>query len=306
LPALTNSKDERECTRLVPVTPPTVASYTPNWEAALNDALTLRPEMVLARQNLKNAQFNLEIQKNLMRPDLRFAGQYTPVGFSTGLDGRGTLTDGLGQVRTSDAFPYLTGGSFNNWSPGPTSNRPLGYRLESAALRSARLGLAQAYYSLEDQEQRVQRTLTKQYQRLNEWHRRIEIAGAERQAYGESVKSYWELYRVGSDKGGQQRLYDLALSLVQRQRSMALAQLKEYEAIAEYNNTLARFEWAKGEIMQHNNVTIHEGLPQGVQVRASEVESQRTRALLRQVETRPLTRPGMLGGRDDFGSLGAE
>ena len=58
-----------------------------------------------------------------------------------------------------------------------------------AALRSARLGLAQAYYSLEEQEQRVQRTVTKQYQKLNEWHRRIEIAGAERQAYAKSVES---------------------------------------------------------------------------------------------------------------------
>jgi len=288
-------------TRLVPVTPPKLERYIPSWQAAQTDALELRPELILARQNVKNAQFNLEIQKNFMRPDLRFVGQYTPTGYGTSLDGRGTLIDGLGQVRTNNAFASLAGNSFDNWSVGLTLNVPLGYRLESAALRSARLGLAQSYFFLEDQEQKAQRTLTLHYQKLNEWYRRIEIARAERQGYAEAVKSYWELYRVGTSKGGQQRLYDLVLSLLQYQRSMALAQLKEYEAITEYNNTLARFEWAKGSIMQHDNVQIAEGpMPQGVLIRAVENERQRTDALIVNERERPratpVGQPGLLAG----------
>jgi outer membrane protein TolC len=284
-------------TRLIPVSEPTLARYQPNWQAAQADTLELRPELVMARQNIKNAQFNLEIQKNFMRPDLRLIGQYTPTGYGTTLDGRGTLTDGLGQVRTSNAFASLGGASFNNWTVGLTFNVPLGYRLEASALRSARLGLAQSYYFLEDQEQKAQRTLTKQYQKLSEWYDRIEIARAERTAYAESVKSYWELYRLGTTKGGQQRLYDLVLSLLQYQRSMSLAQLKEYEAITEYNNTLARFEWAKGSIMAHANVQIAEGpLPQSVQIRSVENERQRTQAFIineRPAGT-PFGRPGLL------------
>jgi outer membrane protein TolC len=283
-------------TRLVPVTPPTLSLYRSNWQAAQGDALNLRPELVLARQNVKNAQFNLEIQKNFMRPDLRLVGQYTPVGFGTSLDGRGTLTDGLGQPRTSNAFASLAGGSFNNWTVGFTFNVPLGYRLESAALRSARLGLAQAYYFLEDQEEKAQRTLAKHYQKMNEWYRRIEVARAERNAYSEAVKSFLDQFR---ETPGEQGFRALVTSLVQYERSMALAQLKEYEAITEYNNTLARFEWAKGSIMQHDNVQIAEGpLPQCVQVRAVENERQRTRALIvnerPHLSATPTTLPGML------------
>jgi outer membrane protein TolC len=284
--------------RLVPVTAPTLARYLPNWQAAEEDALDLRPELVMARQNIKNAQFNLEIQKNFMRPDLRLVGQYTPVGFGTTLDGRGTLVDGTGQTRTSNAFASLGGGSFNNWTVGLTFNVPLGYRLESAALRSARLALAQGYYFLEDQEQKAQRTLAKHYQKIPEWYHRIEIARDEREGYADSVKSYWEAYKLGvsTTKAGQ-TLTALLLSLIQYQRSMALAQLKEYEAITEYNNTLARFEWAKGTIMQHDNVQIAEGpLPHCVQIRAVENERQRTRALVlnERPAATPVSHPAML------------
>jgi hypothetical protein len=81
---------------------------------------------------------------------------------------------------------------------------------------------------------------------------------------------------------------------------MALAQLKEYEAIAEYNNSLARFEWAKGSIMQHDNVQIAEGqMPQCVQVRAVENERQRTAALILNERPLPMTHPGMLADGKD-------
>ena len=45
--------------RLVPITPPTMAPFRPDWCTSLQDALTLRPELVLARDNLRQAQLNL-------------------------------------------------------------------------------------------------------------------------------------------------------------------------------------------------------------------------------------------------------
>jgi hypothetical protein len=286
--------------RLVPVTAPTLTRYTPNWQAAEEDALTLRPELILAREKVKNAQANLDIYKNVMSPDLRLVGQYTPLSPGTTLDGRGTVADGLHVG--SNAFASLAGGSLNTRTE-PVPLKVPGYRPESAALRSARLGLAQAYYHLEDQEQRAQRTLTKHYQKLGEWHHRMEIVSAEREGFADSVKSCWELYRVHGSKGGEKTLGSLVLSLLQYQRSMALAQLKEYEAIAEYNNTLGRFDWARGKSTSRHNVTIREGLPKEAQVRAAEVEQRRTRALLRKLGPSPLTQPGILAGPKDLPAL---
>src|SRR5262249_42440980 len=58
--------------RLVPVDAPTLAPYVPNWETALEEALTLRPELVLARQELRTLQMNVLVQQNFLKPDLRF------------------------------------------------------------------------------------------------------------------------------------------------------------------------------------------------------------------------------------------
>src|SRR5258708_17339192 len=44
-------------TRLVPSDGPTLAAYQPDWNAANNEALALRPELVIARNELKARQF---------------------------------------------------------------------------------------------------------------------------------------------------------------------------------------------------------------------------------------------------------
>jgi len=276
-------------TRLVPVTEPTMASYQPNWDAAIKDALALRPELVLARENLRLAQIALINQKNFLKPDLRFIAQYQPVGFGTGLvpTGSGQLLNGTGNPVTNGSLQSLAGDHFNDWTVGLVFNVPLGYRLEHAAVRQARLGLAQSYALLKDQEDRATRILVQQYQKIAEWNRRRDAATEERTAYGKGLQAYFDEIRVG-------RLVPSS-DLIVISGQLAQAMLKQFEAIAEYNNTLARFEWAKGSILQFNNVTIAEGgLPDCVQVKAVEHLKERTKALLLHQHPSPLTSPGQL------------
>src|ERR1043165_6378660 len=58
-------------TRIVPITPPTLAELKPDWDCSLREALQMRPELALARDNLRYHQYLLAIQKNNLRPDLR-------------------------------------------------------------------------------------------------------------------------------------------------------------------------------------------------------------------------------------------
>lgn len=279
-------------TRLVPVTPPTLAPFDPNWDAALADALTLRPELVLARENLRFHQLALIREKNFLQPDLRFVGQYSPIGTGTKLYGDGVIFEGTGAARPANALESLSSAHFNDWSVGLTLAVPLGFRQEYASVRSARLQLAQAFYVLKDQEDRVKRTVAQQYQELTKWYRLIETRRAERRAYAESVQTRFKLLEVGTKVAN--------LDLLDAQRRLALALGKEYQAIAEYNNTLARLEFAKGTIMQHDNVYIAEGgMGPCAQVRAVEHERERTRAfVLREKPTpvspvNPIVQPGM-------------
>jgi hypothetical protein len=79
------------------------------------------------------------------------------------------------------------------------------------------------------------------------------------------------------------------------QRSYASALVKEFGAIAEYNNAVARLEWAKGTVLTWNNVHISEGpLPQAAQVRAVEYEKERSRSLVLRERPDSLAQPGRM------------
>jgi outer membrane protein TolC len=276
-------------TRIVPITAPTLAPYPPDWECALKESLNLRPELVLARENVRYHQYQLAIQKNLLKPDLRMFANYVPTGFGQRLDGSGEFLDGTNTPRTTNALQSLTTDHFNNWTVGLNLNVPIGFRFEHAAVRQARLQLAQALYVLRDQEDRATRLLAQQYQKIAEWHTRIGATRAERIAYQESVKARFSEFAAGKTT--------IADFLLDAQRRLAAAQLKEYEAIAQYNASLARFEWTKGTILKFNNVHIAEGtLPQCAQVRAVEHERERSQAIVLRERPDPLLAPGRMIG----------
>lgn len=265
--------------RLVPITAPTMAPYQPSWDAAIQDALTQRPELSLARDNLRIAQYNLQVAKNFLKPDLRLNGYYQPAGYGNTLSGDGMFVDGSGTLRPTNALRSFASGDFNNWSLGLTMSVPLGFRWEAASVRASRLTLAQSYYLLKDQEERTTRALALQYQKLAEWHRVIEMRRGERKAYAESVEARFREFAAGKTT--------IADYLLDSQQKLAAAQVKEYEAISQYNATLARFEWAKGNILKHNNILIAENsLPQGTAVRAVDNERKRSEALI--LRERPL------------------
>ena len=56
--------------RIVPIDTPTLAPYQPDWESSMQEALVQRPELILARDDLKFRQLDLIDQRNLLLPDL--------------------------------------------------------------------------------------------------------------------------------------------------------------------------------------------------------------------------------------------
>jgi outer membrane protein TolC len=281
-------------TRLVPATPPTLAPYQPNWEAALQDAMALKPELVLARENLRAAQFNVITQKNFLKPDVRFFAHYTPLGFGSRLDGNGVFIDSTGTPRPNNALRSLSHGHFADYNLGLLLNVPLGFREAHSMVRTAQLTLAQNYYLLHDQEERARRTLAQYYQKLTETYGLIRDHRGERKDYALGVENRLKKITLSVDE-----LKGNIDALLENQRRLALAQVKEFEAVAEYNSNLARFEWARGTIMQYQNVVIAEGpLPECAAVRAVEHERQRSRALEIRERPAPETHPGFLAGHN--------
>jgi hypothetical protein len=231
--------------------------------------MALRPELTLARQELKFRQLDLIGQKNLLKPDLRMFASYDINGLGTRLDG----PPGTPGQNNGNALASFTDNIFNSWTLGLRLDIPLGQREAHAFVRQARLNLSRSYFQLRDQEEKASRFLAFQYRNVEQYYAEIEAQRASREANARQLQLRFQVFQAGA-KGGT---IDV---LLEAQRNFADSLASEYTAIVNYNNSLAGFHFAKGTILPYNSVQIAEGaLPQCVQVRAVENIRQREAAL---------------------------
>jgi outer membrane protein TolC len=261
LRGLLNLPIEDGC-RLMPSDSPTLAPYKPDWDTAAHEALVARPELHLARQEVKVAQMNVILAKNLLLPDLRFTSTWDTNAIGTRLDG----------PDANNALRNLSNGSFHNWAIGLRVVMPLGYRFQHVQVRQAQLALARAMEVLKQQEISELRFLAGQYRQLITRYELIRANRAQREAFGLQMAARYQDFLAGRGT------LDI---LLESQRFWAAALAQEYNEIANYQIALAAWEYAKGTIMQHDNVVIAEGgLPQCAGVRAVEHQRERTASLV--------------------------
>ena len=259
-------------TRLVPVDTPTLAPYQPDWCTSINEALALRPDLVLARHELKYRQLDLINQKDLLKPDLRFFSTYDINSLGTHLDG--------GSTDPNNAFSNLAKDEFNDWQIGLRLDVPLGFRGAHTAVRVAELQLARSYAALKDKEVKTHQFLGQQYANVVEFYELIRAQRAQREAAAVQLGARFKEFLAGRGT------LDF---LLEAQRVWADALQAEFLAIYQYNSAIATFEFGKGTLLQRDNVLISEGaLPQCAQVRALEHERERTKALVLRERAEPV------------------
>lgn len=274
LRGLLNLPAEDGC-RIIPADTPTLTPYRPDWTTAWNEAMALRPELILARQNLKLRQMDLILQKNSLLPDLRFTSTYNYNGLGNRLDGS-----------EDNAFRSLASGNYPGYGLGLRYTQPIGFRDAHAQERIARLNLARAYFLLQDQQYKTERALLSPYRNIIEQY---ELIGAQR--------SLREAAGIELEARTKQLLAGIGTLdfLLEAQQVWANALQAEYEAIVQYNIALAQFEFNKGTILRYDNVTIGEGpLPNPAQVRAVEHERERTHAIILRQRANPILKPSDL------------
>ncbi len=250
--------------RLVPSDQPTLAPFRPDWETAQAEALAMRPEILLARQEVKVAQMNLRLQKDALLPDLR-------VGVTYDINGIGNRLDGPNSLGQTNALQNFASNHFNNYSAELRLNVPIGFRAAHANVRIAQLALARAMETLKDDERKITSFLIQQYRRVPLNYELIRVQRAARESYADQLRVRLAEYDAGKTVLDQ---------LLEAQRFWANALSQEYLSIRDYNNALATFEFAKGTILARNNIVISEGmLPGFPQKRAVEHIAERNAAL---------------------------
>lgn len=252
-------------TRLVPVDDPTMTPFLPDYTVLADEALQLRPELTIARQEVKARQLDLILQRNLRRPDLRFLANYDISGLGATLEGNGP---------NQNALRSLVDNNFNSWQLGFRLDMPIGFRDANALTRQAQLNLWRSYYQLNDAERKTLEFLTEQYRAVLQTYEVIKARRAQRVALERFVELENRRREAGAFTG------DEIANIIRSQRDLADAIAEEFRAIADYNNALAGLEYAKGTIQQYNNVTVAEGpLPPMVQKKAADHFREREAAL---------------------------
>jgi outer membrane protein TolC len=262
-------------TQIIPIDAPTITPYKPDWQTALQESLALRPELIIAREDVKFRQLDLINQKNLLLPDLRLATNY-------GINAIGTELDG-GRNNPDNAFASLASGDFTDWQIQLRMDVPLGFRDAHAGVRAAKLNLARSWNVLKDQENRAEQFLALQFANIVQFYELIGAQRSQREAAAQQLDARFREFLNGRGT------LDF---LLEAQRVWADALRDEFNAIVQYNNAIITFEFAKGTIMQHDNVVIAEGLlPHCAQVRAVDHEQERSKALLLIERARPIIPP---------------
>lgn len=264
--------------RIVPVDEPTLAPFIPDFGSSANEALANRPELILARHDLKFRQLDILLQKNQRRPDLRFISSYDIQGIGSRLDGSSEFSDPARGPNAApipqNAFANLAQNNFNSWQLGLRLDIPLGFRDANAAVHQARLNLVRSYTQLQDSERKSLEVVSQQVRDVINQQSQIELFRQRRIFLQETLA----LNKVIID----QSAFELStfINLIQVQRDMATAIASEFQAVAQYNSSIAGLEFAKGTIQRFNNVSVGDGpLPGHVQKRAADHFSARNVAI---------------------------
>ncbi len=216
----------------------------------------------MARQDVKANQLAVMLQQNNTRPDLRFFGNYNVNSIGTQLDGSAP----------QNALANLPKDKFNNYTIGLRMNVVLGTRDAHAALRTAQLNLARSYVVLKDQELKTEKFLTGVYQNLFSAYRQIETSREQRMALAEQLKGLYARIQAGKDS---------LITILTAQQQFAAALSGEHQAIANYNIAIAGLQYAKGTLMQYDNILIADGpLPDATLARAADQMARRTAGLV--------------------------
>jgi outer membrane protein TolC len=206
-------------------------------------AMSYRPELQQAEARVSKADIGERVAKNNRLPQLDFVAAY-------GLNGLGTHLDrGLDSEFTAQYY---------QWQAGVDFSVPIGNRARTAAYRRSQLTEEQSLRDREDVRQRVLLDVSDAVHNLAAAAEAILARRAAREAAEQTLKDEQAFVGAGAA---------LLKDLLDAQRDLADAKVREMQAMANYMVGLAALERAKGTLLEYNNLRLVEesgGLPAAV------------------------------------------
>lgn len=231
-----------------PIDEASMAPMEFDWESSLNEALAYRPELRQERWEIKKKELSLAYAKNSLLPQLNVTGLYRWLGLGKDYAKSGQ-TDGF-PSRESGAWNELMDGDYQEFALGVDYRLPIGFRRELSNVRNAQLKLAREVARLEDMELDTARELSDALRAIAANQRLMHSAFNRWKETTIEEEHFEEIIEEGLET------LDVALDA---QRRRAQSEVAFYNALTEYNKSLALAHRRMGTILVYNSISMAEG-----------------------------------------------
>jgi outer membrane protein len=223
-------------THIAPVERPTAERVAVDLPAAINRALANRTDMVSARKSLEIDDVNVKFTHNQTLPALDLIAGYG----ATGVGGTQLIRDSLGGPVIStipggfgDAVSSVFGNDFPTWTVGVNFSYPIMNRTAEAANARAKVGRDESLARLQRLEMQVTAEVRAAARAVETNFKRVESTRAARILQERRLDAETKKFGAGMSTN---------FLVTQSQRDLAVAEVAELRAIADYRRSLVDFE----------------------------------------------------------------
>lgn len=213
-----------------PIEAPTLTVQTVDIDAAIQNALGNRTDMVQSRRNLDVTRLNLRVTQDSLKPDLNLSSSYTLQGQGGSILKNGAVITPGGYL---DALSAIAGFDTPAWNMSFNFSYPLGMAAAKANYARQTLSLRQAEAQLKAQELDVSTQVTTAGLAVENAYRQYLAAQQSRQAQELNTQAAQTRLDVGMATN---------FEVVQQQNALRSARLGELNAIISYVNAVAEFD----------------------------------------------------------------
>jgi outer membrane protein TolC len=249
------SGTELESIHLIPSEKPDFKPVKVDLKKALQSALSNRPDLLVNNLTIQNKQFNYDLARNQLLPQLDLAVSYWSPGIAGDrllyLDNNPWTGVVVGKIPGSlwDSFRDASKFLYSNWSVSFTLSIPLSNIIGRANLALAKTELAEAQAKQKAREQQVMLEVSEAVKNLETLAKSVEAFRVAREYAEKRLEAETKKLAVGLTTN---------FFVLDAQEKLAAARSAELKAMVDYNLALARLEKAIGTSLQSRKISLAE------------------------------------------------